>query len=56
LTINNVYSTIIESAKVAYHLKTGQKPKKLPKTCPKQKSDAPKGWVQNIKNKTLTQI
>jgi hypothetical protein len=54
--IPNVYSTIIESAKVAYHWKTGQKPIFLPTTCPKQKFDAPNKWVLNITNKALTQI
>jgi hypothetical protein len=54
--ITKVYSTIIQSAKVAYHWKTGQKPTFLPTTCPKQKFDSPNEWVLNIKNKTLTQI
>jgi hypothetical protein len=54
--ITNVYSTIIESPKVAYyHWKTGQKPKFLPATYPKRKFDAPKEWVSNITNKALTQ-
>jgi hypothetical protein len=39
--IKNVYSTIIESAKVAYHWKTGQKPTFLLTTYPKRKFDAP---------------
>ncbi len=54
--ITNVYSTIIESPKVAYHWKTGQKPTFLPTTCPKWKFDAPNEWVLNITNKALTQI
>jgi hypothetical protein len=53
--ITNVYSTIIESAKGAYHWKTGQ-PKFLPTTRPKQKFDAPNEWVLNITNKAFTQI
>jgi hypothetical protein len=52
----NVYSTIIESAKVAYHWKTVKNPKILPTTCPKRKFDAPNAWVKNITNKALTQI
>ncbi len=54
--ITNDYSTIIESAKLAYHWETGQKPTFLPNTCPKQKFDAPNKWVLNITNMTLTQI
>jgi hypothetical protein len=54
--ITNVYSTIIESEKVANHWKTGQKPIFLPTICPKQKFDAPNEWVLNITNKALTQI
>ena len=49
--ITNVYSTIIESAKVAYHSKTGQKPTFVTMNCPKRKFDAPNEWVLNIKNK-----
>ncbi len=54
--IANVYSTITESAKVAHHWKTGQNPRFLPTTCPKQKFDAPNEWVLNITNKASTQI
>jgi hypothetical protein len=54
--ISNVYSTIVESAKLAYHWKTGQNPTFLLITCPKQKFDAPNEWVLNITNKALTQI
>jgi hypothetical protein len=54
--IINVYNTIIESAKVAYHWKTGQKPTFLLTTCPKRKFDAPNEWVYNITNRVLTQI
>ncbi len=43
--IINVYSNIIESEKVAYHWKTGQKPTFFPATCPKCKFDAPNEWV-----------
>jgi hypothetical protein len=43
--ITNVCSTIIESAKIAYHWKIGQKPAFLPTTCPKCKFDAPNEWV-----------
>ncbi len=53
--IIKVYGTIIESAKVAYHWKTGQKQIFFPTTCPKLQFDAPKEWVQNITNKALTQ-
>jgi hypothetical protein len=53
--IINVYSTIIESEKVAYHWKTGQKPTFLPTTCPKRKFDAPNEWVYNITHRVLTQ-
>jgi hypothetical protein len=53
--ITNVYSTIIESAKVAYHWKLG-KNNILMTTCPKQKFDAPNEWVLNITNNALTQI
>ncbi len=56
LIITNVCSTIIESEKVAYYWKTGQKPTFLPTTCPKQKFDAPNEWVLNITNKAPTQI
>ncbi len=38
--IINIYSTIIESEKVAYHWKTGQKPTFLKTNCPKRKFDA----------------
>ncbi len=51
-----MYSTIIESAKVAYHWKTGKKPTFLPTTCTKCMFDAPNEWVKNIANKALTQI
>ncbi len=54
--ITYVYSIIIESPKVAYHWKTGQKPTFLPTTCPKQKFDAPNEWVLKITNKASTQI
>jgi hypothetical protein len=54
--IIDVYSTIIESAKVAYYWRTGQKPIFLPTTCPKRKFDAPNEWVYNITNRVLTQI
>jgi hypothetical protein len=53
--ITNVYSTIIESAKDAYHWKNGQKPTFLPATCPKQKFVAPNERVLNITNKASTQ-
>jgi hypothetical protein len=53
--ITNVYSTIIESGKVVYHWKTGQKRIFLPTNCPKRKFDAPNVWVLNITNKALTQ-
>jgi hypothetical protein len=43
--IINFYNTIIESAKVAYHWKTGQKPTFFLTTCPKRKFDAPNEWV-----------
>ena len=43
--IINVYSTIIEPAKVVYHWKTGQKPTFLLTTCPKRNFDAPNEWV-----------
>jgi hypothetical protein len=58
--ITNVYITIItiiKSAKVAYHWKTGKKPTFMLTTCPKQKFDAPNEWVLNIaNNKALTQL
>jgi hypothetical protein len=54
--VTNVYSTIIESAKVAYHWKTGQKSTFLPTTCHKQNFNAPNEWVLNITNKALAQI
>jgi hypothetical protein len=54
--ITNVYSTIIESPKVVYHWKTGQKLNFLLTTYPKGKFDTPKEWVLNITNKALTQI
>jgi hypothetical protein len=54
--ITNVYSTIIELSKVAYHWKTGQKPTFMPATCPKRKFDSPNEWDLNIINKALTQI
>jgi hypothetical protein len=47
--ITTVYSTIIESAKVACHWKNGRKPRFLPTTCPKQKLDASNEWVQILK-------
>ncbi len=52
----NVYNTIFESAKVAYHLKTGKILTLLLTTCPKRKFDTPNEWVLNITNKALTQI
>jgi hypothetical protein len=55
LMITNVYSTIIESAKVAYLWKTVQAPAFLPTNCPKRKFDAHNEWVLNITNKALTQ-
>jgi hypothetical protein len=54
--IINVYSTIIEAAKVAYHWKTGQKPTFLQTTCPEHKFDAPNEWICNITIRVLTQI
>jgi hypothetical protein len=54
--VPNVHSTIIESAKVAYHWKTGKKPIFLLTTCSKQQFDAPNEWVLNMTNKALTQI
>ncbi len=54
--IANVYSTIIESAKVAYHWKTVQKPRFLPTTCPKQKFDTTNERVLNISKKASAQI
>jgi hypothetical protein len=53
--ITNVYSTNLESAKVAYNWKTGQNTFFVFTTCPKQKFDTPNEWVLNIKNKALTQ-
>ena len=63
--ITNVYSTIIESAKVAYHwpldysAKTTlfyQPPVPDETTCLKRKLDAPNKWVFNIANKAMTQV
>ncbi len=51
-----ITNTIIESAKVAYHWKTAQKPIFLPTACPKRKFNTPNEWVLNNKNKILRQI
>ncbi len=56
LMITNVYSTLIECAKVAYNCKTGQKITLFPTTCPKQKFDAPNERVLHIRIKALTQL